>query len=90
MPAWIEPRVIDENLTLYWCVSSYPQTRPLLVQAGLITLTRARSIPRSLTLREAAEADGLDWQPILAVLREYFNRRLARALREKQAGGLSG
>jgi hypothetical protein len=90
MPAWIEPRVVNENLTLYWCVSSYPQTRRLLVKAGLATLGRAKTIPRSLTLREAAEADGIDWQPLLAVLWEYFNRHLARALRDKQPPGLSG
>jgi hypothetical protein len=60
------------------------------MKAGLVTLGRAKTIPRSLTLREAAEADGIDWQPLLAVLWEYFNRRLARALRDKQPPGLSG
>jgi hypothetical protein len=84
MPAWIEASSIHESLPLYWYVTSYPGTRRLLAEAGLATLGRARSVPRSLTLREAAEADGIEWQPLVALLREYFGRRLARALRDKR------
>jgi uncharacterized protein involved in response to NO len=84
MPAWIEAASIHENLPLYWYVTSYPGTRRLLAGAGLATLGRVREVPRSLTLREAAEADGIDWRPLVALLREYFDRRLARALRAKR------
>ena len=84
MPAWIEAASIHENLPLYWYVASYPGTRGLLARAGLATLGRARQVPRSLTLREAAEADGIDWQPLVAMLRAYFDRRLARTLRNKR------
>ncbi len=83
MPAWIEARTVDENLPLYWYVNAYPETRKLLAAAGLKTLARVRDVPRALTLREAAEADQVDWQPLVALLRQYFERRLARSLRSK-------
>ncbi len=81
MPAWIERRVINDELSLYWCVNSYPETRRLLVEAGLKTLARERRVPRSLSLAEAAAADGADPRAIVAALQQYFDRRLARALR---------
>jgi len=84
MPAWIEPRTIHENLPLYWYVNAYPATRKLLIRGGLETLRRARRIPRSLTLKEAAEADGVPWEPLVATLRDFFQARLARALRERK------
>lgn len=84
MPAWIEAASIHENLPLYWYVTSYPGTRRLLARAGLKTLKRVRDVPRSLTLREAAEAEGVDWKPLVTLLREYFERRLARAPRAKR------
>lgn len=83
MPAWMVTRTVHENVTLYWYVTAYPQTRRLLAGAGLKTLARVRQVPRALTLREAAEADGVAWQPLVALLRDYFTRRMARVLREK-------
>lgn len=82
MPAWIAAPTVNEDLPLYWYVTSYPETRALLVDAGLRTLARARSVPRALTLREAAAADGVECGKLVAVLREYFERRLARSLRK--------
>jgi hypothetical protein len=82
MPAWIAEPTVNENLTLYWYVNSYPETRPLLERAGLATLARVRHVPRSLTLRQAAEADGVPCEKLVALLREYFARRLARSLRK--------
>ena len=81
MPAWIAAPTVNENLPLYWYVNSYPETRPLLERAGLLTLARVRDVPRALTLRQAAEADGVECGKLLALLREYFERRLARSLR---------
>jgi hypothetical protein len=81
MPAWILPRAVHENLPLYWYVTGYPATRRLLASAGLKTLARVRDVPRALTLKEAAEADGVDWRPLVAILRDFFERRKARALR---------
>jgi hypothetical protein len=81
MPAWIEAESVHENLPLYWYVSAYPETRKLLERAGISTLKRSRRVPRSLTLREAAEAEGMDYRPMVGLLREYFERRLARTLR---------
>ncbi len=82
MPAWIAAPTVNENLPLYWYVHSYPETRPLLERAGLATLARVRKAPRALTLRQAAEADGVECEKLLALLREYFERRLARSLRK--------
>jgi hypothetical protein len=81
MPAWILPRAVHENLPLYWYVTGYPATRRLLASAGLKTLARVRDVPRALTLKEAAEADGVDWRPLVAILRDFVERRKARALR---------
>ncbi|MFB3827163.1 MAG: NnrS family protein [Bryobacteraceae bacterium] len=81
MPAWIVDRTVHENLPLYWYVTAYPAARGLLVRGGLKTLERTRRVPRSLTLREAAEADGVDWRPLVRELRAFFARRLARGLR---------
>ncbi len=83
MPTWIVARTVHENLPLYWYVTAYPATRALLARAGLKTLERTRRVPRSLTLREAAEADGVDWRPLVEELRKFFARRLARSLRER-------
>jgi len=83
-PAWIEPPSITADLPLYWYVASYPRTRRILERAGLVSLARARRVPLSLTLREAAAADQADEQRLLAALREYFETRLARTLREKR------
>ncbi|HWQ53353.1 MAG TPA: NnrS family protein [Bryobacteraceae bacterium] len=83
MPAWILPRTVHENLPLYWYVTSYPATRPLLERAGLRMLGQVREVPRALTLREAAEAEGVDWHPLVDLLRDFFVRRQARALRDK-------
>jgi hypothetical protein len=78
---WIDASAIDENLALYWCVASYPETRRILERAGLRTLGQAESIPWSLTLREAAEADGADGRLLVDSLKEYFERRLSGALK---------
>jgi hypothetical protein len=78
---WIDDSAIDENLKLYWCVASYPETRRLLRQAGIETLGRVESIPWSLTLREAAEADGADWRRLAGLLKKHFDTRIARALK---------
>ena len=82
MPAWIAAPTVNENLPLYWYVNSYPETRPLLERAGLATLARVREVPRALTLRQAAEADGVECEKLVSLLREYFERRLARSLRK--------
>ncbi len=83
-PAWIEPQSITADLPLYWYLSAYPRTRRILERGGLHSLARTRQVPQSLTLRQAAAADRADEQPLLAALRQYFDRRLARTLREKR------
>jgi hypothetical protein len=64
-------------------VSSYPGTRALLIREGMATLGRVGSVPKTLSLREAAEADGLNPKHLVGVLADYLESRLARSLREQ-------
>jgi len=74
IPVWLDPGEIDAALPLYWYVTCFPKTRPVLIQAGLKTLAQVQLPPRSLSLAEAAEADGADVEPMLARLRTFFNQ----------------
>jgi hypothetical protein len=75
IPAWLAPDQINAALPLYWYVTSFPDTKPLLIHAGLKTLVQVQEPPRSLSLAEAAAADGADVEPMLAGLRTFFSRR---------------
>ncbi len=77
-PAWVRAELLSGETLVYWCVASYPRTRKLLARAGLTTLARAREVPRSLTLQEAAAADGAPTEALLAALRGYFARHAPR------------
>ncbi|MBI3693677.1 MAG: NnrS family protein [Acidobacteria bacterium] len=80
MPAWFEREQVKDTMTLYWYVTAYPATRNLLINAGLHTLARVQEIPKSLTLREAAEAEGVDTGILIQRLGDFFATRQARAL----------
>lgn len=73
-PVWFRLETLNGTTTLYWCVASYPRTKRLLIKAGLGTLRGIRAIPKSLTLAEAAEADGVAADDLLRTLRFYFKR----------------
>jgi len=74
LPAWFGPEGVKAKLPLYWYVTSFPKTRPILIHAGLKTLARAKTPPRSLSLGEAMEADGANVEQVLAELRAFFSR----------------
>ncbi len=78
MPAWFGPGGVAPSLPLYFYVTSFPATRGLLVATGLVTLGRARRIPHSLTLAEAAPADRADLDRLLAELRGFLAQRQPR------------
>jgi hypothetical protein len=80
IPAWIGDAQVKDTLPVYWYVMSYPATRNLLIENGLTTLAVVPRVPKALTLREAAAADGIDVERLLASLREFFASRRARAL----------
>lgn len=86
MPAWFVESSVRSDLPVYFYITSFPKTRPLLVRAGLKTLAGTPLVPRSLTLEEAAQADGVDPEALLKALRNFFigrkPRRLDRALLE--------
>lgn len=92
MPAWMDLKLVTAELKVYWLVSSYPDTRRILINAGLGTIGRAPAIPRTLTLAEAAEADGVQAENIVHLLKAYFEPRLAKAARANQSArkALSG
>lgn len=69
-------------MSIYWLISSYPATRRLLVESGLATLAMAEEVPKSLSLREAAQADGVQPEILVEKLGTFFESRLARSLRK--------
>lgn len=78
VPAWFEPSSVRGDLPLYFYLTSFPETRRWFQAAGLKTLERVEQVPRTLTLAEAAAADGVALEPLLAQLREFFQRRQPR------------
>jgi len=80
MPAWFVESSVRADLPLYFYITSFPKTRPLLVRAGLKTLAETRRVPHSLTLGEAAESDGVEPEVLLDVLRQFFAGRKPRRL----------
>ena len=85
MLAWFGPEGVKPTMTLYWSVYSFPGTRRILIDAGLKTLAGAREIPRTLTLAEAAKADGVPLDGILEDLRDYFSRHQPRRPSQAQS-----
>lgn len=82
VPCWFGRKQVNDRMGLYWLVSSYPATRRLLVENGLVTLALAEAVPKSLSLREAAQADGAQPEVLVEKLGAFFESRLARSLRK--------
>ena len=82
IPAWFGRKNVNDRMSVYWLVSSYPATRRLLVEYGLGTLAGADAIPKSLSLREAAQADGVSPSMLVEKLGAFFESRLAPSLRK--------
>jgi uncharacterized protein involved in response to NO len=80
MPAWFVESSVRADLPLYFYITSFPKTRSLLVRAGLKTLAEIRRVPHSLTLEEAAEADGVEVEVLIDLLRGFFAGRKPRRL----------
>jgi hypothetical protein len=80
LQAWFGDSGVSGTMPVYFYVASFPKTRRLLAQAGLRTLEHAQTIPHSLTLAEAAAADGADLDHLMASLRSFFARRQPRRL----------
>ncbi|HVB58610.1 MAG TPA: NnrS family protein [Candidatus Acidoferrales bacterium] len=78
LPAWFSPSGIQPSMSVYFCVASFPKTRQLFVKSGLKTLAHAPSIPRTLSIAEAAAADGADAGQVMSMLREFFGKRQPR------------
>lgn len=82
VPAWLARKQVHAGMSLYWLVSSYPATRRLLAGQGLQTLARCASVPKTLTLGEAAAADGVDADRLVQAVWSFFESRMARSLRQ--------
>ncbi|MDE3178924.1 MAG: NnrS family protein [Acidobacteriota bacterium] len=78
LPAWFSASGVSPALPLYWYVTSFPKTRPILIESGLRTLAGKRNVPRSLSLADAVAADGADLNALLAKLNEFFAERQPR------------
>lgn len=78
VPAWLDPGDVHARLPLHWTVTMYPETRKILVGAGLKTLGRIEKPPRTLTLEEAATADRADAAALVEALRQFFAARQPR------------
>ena len=83
IPAWFGPGGVAPHLPVYFYVTSFPKTKRVLIEAGLKTLDRVRDVPRSLSLQEAAEADGADIQKLQSALLAFFEKRQPR---QRQSG----
>ena len=82
IPAWFGREQVNDRMTVYWLVSSYPATRRLLVEQGLTTLAAVDRIPTTLSLREAAQADCVSPAILVEKLGDFFEPRLPRSLRK--------
>jgi uncharacterized protein involved in response to NO len=78
LPAWFAAQGISDQLPLYWYVTSFPKTRSVLIQAGLKTLSIAKTAPYSLSLAEAAAADHADLNHLVTELNAFFKKRQPR------------
>ena len=78
MPAWFNLSGVTPNIPLYYFVTSYPGTKRLLIRNGLRALGKTRQVPRTLTLAEAAAADGADIDCLIRELRNFFAERQPR------------
>jgi hypothetical protein len=78
VPAWFGPSGVAPQMTVYFYVSSFPKTKRVLIESGLKTLELVKNIPYSLTLSEAAAADGANLEKALSALRAFFARRQPR------------
>jgi uncharacterized protein involved in response to NO len=82
VPSWFGRKQVNDRMSLYWLVSSYPATRRLLVDSGLVTLAAAETVPKTLLLREAAQADGVPAARLVEKLGAFFESRLPPSLRK--------
>ncbi|HKW97660.1 MAG TPA: NnrS family protein [Bryobacteraceae bacterium] len=81
VPSWFGREQVKGTMMLYWYVSSYPATKKLLIDAGLATLARIASVPKTLTLADAAAADGASLETVLSRLGDFFDSRRTRTAR---------
>jgi len=77
-PAWFSSASVSPGMPVYFYVTSFPKTRRVLIESGLATLGCCKEVPRTLTLEQAAAADGVDVERLLAALRKFFERRQPR------------
>jgi hypothetical protein len=85
IPSWFGRNQVNDRMSIYWLISSYPATRKLLIENGLVTLGRADVVPQTLSLREAAHADGVQPEALVEKLGAFFESRFAQPLRTSES-----
>jgi uncharacterized protein involved in response to NO len=81
IPSWFARKHVNDRMSVYWLIASYPPTRRILVDNGLVTLGRADVVPKSLSLRDAAQADRANLEVLIEKLGDFFESRLPPSLR---------
>jgi hypothetical protein len=82
IPSWFGRKHVNDRMSIYWLISSYPATRKILIENGLCTLEHAKAVPKTLSLGEAAHADGIAPEILVEKLGDFFESRLPRSLRQ--------
>jgi hypothetical protein len=82
IPSWFGRKHVNDRMSVYWLVSSYPATRKILIECGLRTLEHVETVPKTLSLREAAHADRVEPAILVETLGGFFESRLPRSLRQ--------
>src|ERR1035437_1979403 len=82
IPSWFGRKQVNDRMSICWLISSYPATRKILVDNGLVTLGGADRVPKSLSLGEAARADEVPPEILIEKLGDFFESRLPRSLRQ--------
>jgi len=81
IPSWFARKHVNDRMSVYWLIASYPPTRRILIENGLVTLGRVAAVPKSLSLADAAQADHADPAVLIDKLGDFFESRLPRSLR---------
>jgi len=81
IPSWFARKHVNDRMSVYWLIASYPPTRRILIENGLVTLGRVAAVPKSLSLADAAQADHADPAVLIDKLGDFFESRLPRSVR---------
>jgi hypothetical protein len=74
IPSWFGRKHVNDRMSLYWLISSHPDTRKILIENGLRTLEHVKAVRKTLSLREAAHAERVAPAILVKRLATFSNR----------------